>query len=66
VPEIVDDGVSGFIVEDVDGAVGAVGRLGDIDRRACRQAFDSRFDAGRMARDYLKVYEHVIEQAQQP
>ena len=61
VPEIIDDGVTGFIVDSVEGAVQAVGRLDEIDRRACRRAFDARFDADRMARDYVKVYEQVIE-----
>jgi glycosyltransferase involved in cell wall biosynthesis len=61
VPEIIDDGVTGFIVDSVEGAVDAVGRLDQIDRHACRTAFETRFDANRMAREYVKVYEQVIE-----
>jgi glycosyltransferase involved in cell wall biosynthesis len=60
VPEVIDDGVSGFIVEDIDGAVAAVGRLDELDRGAVRAAFESRFSVERMARDYLKVYERLI------
>jgi glycosyltransferase involved in cell wall biosynthesis len=61
VPEIIDEGVTGFIVDSVDAAVQAVGRLDQIDRRVCRRTFDSRFDAERMARDYVRVYEQAIE-----
>lgn len=60
VPEVISDGVTGFIVEDLDGAVEAVGRLGEIDRAACRAAFEARFTVERMARDYLDAYERVI------
>lgn len=56
VPEVVEHGVSGFVVDDVDGAVRALGRLGELDRARCRSAFDARFTAQRMARDYLQVY----------
>lgn len=60
VPEVITDGVNGFVVDDVDGAVEAVARLGEIDRAGCRAAFDQRFTVGRMARDYLAVYERLI------
>lgn len=60
VPEVITDGVNGFIVDDVDAAVEAVGRLDEIDRVLCRAAFDDRFTAERMARDYLRVYEELI------
>jgi glycosyltransferase involved in cell wall biosynthesis len=59
VPEVLEDGVGGFLVENVDEAVAAVARLGDISRRRCRQAFERRFTAARMARDYLAVYERL-------
>jgi glycosyltransferase involved in cell wall biosynthesis len=61
VPELIDHGVTGFIVEDVDGAVSAVGQLETIDRRACRRTFEERFDAHRMAREYVQIYHQVIE-----
>ncbi|MGQ0607745.1 MAG: glycosyltransferase family 4 protein [Chloroflexota bacterium] len=60
VPEVITDGVNGFIVDDIDGAVEAVGRLGEIDRARCRATFEERFTVERMARDYLRVYERLI------
>lgn len=56
VPEIVDHGVSGFIVEDVTGAIAAVNRLSTLPRDKVRGAFDQRFTARRMAEDYLAIY----------
>ncbi|HJZ55347.1 MAG TPA: glycosyltransferase family 4 protein [Gemmataceae bacterium] len=56
VPEVMTDGVTGFVVDDVPGAVAAVGRAARLSRRACRRSFVERFDAARMARDYLAVY----------
>ncbi len=56
VPEIVEDGVTGFIVETVEEAVAAVGRLHTLDRAAVRLRFEQRFTARRMAEDYLAVY----------
>jgi glycosyltransferase involved in cell wall biosynthesis len=62
VPEIIDDGVTGFIVENEDEAVAAVARIGELDRRRIRQVFETRFSARRMAEDYLKVYQDQIAQ----
>jgi glycosyltransferase involved in cell wall biosynthesis len=56
VPEIVEDGVTGFIVEDVAQAIEAVGRLHTLDRAVVRRRFEERFTARRMAQDYLDVY----------
>src|SRR5437870_2779706 len=56
VPEVVDDGLTGFLVQTVDEAVAAVGRLPELDRRQVRAAFDRRFTVERMARDYLAIY----------
>jgi glycosyltransferase involved in cell wall biosynthesis len=61
VPEVLTDGVTGYIVEDLDDAVRAIARIDDIDRRRCRQEFECRFDAGRMARDYVQVYQDLQE-----
>jgi glycosyltransferase involved in cell wall biosynthesis len=60
VPEVMTDGVTGFVVDDVAGAVAAVHRVGGLSRRACRRAFVERFDAARMARDYLAVYRRLV------
>jgi glycosyltransferase involved in cell wall biosynthesis len=59
VPEVITEGVSGFIVDDIDGAVQAVERVSDLSRRACREAFAERFDASRMAEEYLRVYRRL-------
>jgi glycosyltransferase involved in cell wall biosynthesis len=61
VPEILDHGQSGFIVGSVGEAVEAVGRLPEIPRRRCRQVFERRFSAARMARDYVDVYQRQLE-----
>ncbi len=59
VEEIVEDGVTGFVVSSVAEAVAAVPAAERLDRRRCREAFESRFTASRMAREYLKIYEQV-------
>ncbi len=56
VPEIVEHGVSGFVVEDETGAMSAVSRLGELSRDTVRARFDARFTAKRMAEDYLSIY----------
>jgi glycosyltransferase involved in cell wall biosynthesis len=60
VPEVVDDGLTGFLVRDIDEAVGAIERLDAIDRRRCRAVFERRFTARRMASDYLRVYDRIL------
>jgi glycosyltransferase involved in cell wall biosynthesis len=59
VPEVIDEGVTGFIVDSEEEAVQAIGRLGELDRRAVRACFEGRFTASRMARDYLGLYEDL-------
>lgn len=59
-PELIDDGVTGFLVEDVAGAVEAIGRLGEIDRTACRRAAVARFSVDRMADEYLALYRTIL------
>ncbi|HVL76543.1 MAG TPA: glycosyltransferase family 4 protein [Noviherbaspirillum sp.] len=56
VPEILDDGVTGFIVENQEQAVEAACKVHALDRRACRDAFERRFTAERMAANYLQIY----------
>lgn len=60
VPEIIEDGVTGFVVRDIDSAVDAVRRAVRLDRCAIRKRFEERFMAERMARDYLAVYEELL------
>jgi glycosyltransferase involved in cell wall biosynthesis len=57
VPEVIDDGVTGLVVDSVDEAVAAVPRVLEFSRGRIRREFEKRFSAGRMARDYLAVYE---------
>ena len=61
VPEVIDDGVTGFIVEDETGAIGAVDRLGHLSRVKIRQRFEERFTSRRMAQDYLSVYRGLTD-----
>lgn len=61
VPEIIEDGVTGFLVNDVDSAARAVRRLDRIDRAVCRQRFEERFTVQRMTQEYLAVYERVLK-----
>jgi glycosyltransferase involved in cell wall biosynthesis len=56
VPEVIHDGESGFIVDSIDQAVEAVSRLQHLSRYGCRRSFERRFDASRMAEDYVAVY----------
>ncbi|WP_082573808.1 glycosyltransferase family 4 protein [Cellulomonas sp. Root137] len=58
-PELVRDGVTGFLVVDADQAVAAVGRLPSIDRHRCRREAESRFSAARMVDDYERLFRAV-------
>lgn len=61
VPEIIDDGVTGFVVDNIEQSLKALQRIPGIDRARCRQMFESRFSAQRMAADYLTVYQRLID-----
>lgn len=63
VPEIVEHGVSGFVVDNEADAVTAVARLPQLPRRSVRRCFEQRFSAGRMAQDYLALYRHLAAPA---
>jgi glycosyltransferase involved in cell wall biosynthesis len=60
VPEVIEDGVSGFIVDSEEEAVEAVKRVGSLDHRAVRAAFERRFTASRMAEDYVRHYGKLL------
>jgi glycosyltransferase involved in cell wall biosynthesis len=60
VPEVITDGLSGFIVDNMDDAVRATKEAGALDRAACRAEFMKRFSAPIMARQYVKVYESIV------
>jgi glycosyltransferase involved in cell wall biosynthesis len=61
VPEIVEDGVTGLIVEDEKGAIGALDRVSRLAREKIRARFEQRFTARRMAQEYLAVYRSFTE-----
>jgi glycosyltransferase involved in cell wall biosynthesis len=61
VPEVMDDGITGFIVNNIDEAVAAVGKIHTLDRARVRATFDRRFTARRMAEDYLDIYEELAQ-----
>lgn len=60
VPEVVEDGLTGFVVDSIEEAVQAVSGLGRLSRARCRRAFEQRFDAERMAADYVEVYRRLV------
>jgi glycosyltransferase involved in cell wall biosynthesis len=59
VPEVMEDGLTGFVVDDIQGAVAAVGKLDRLFRPSIRSRFQERFSAGAMARDYVKIYQEL-------
>lgn len=61
VPEVIDHGRSGFIVTNIEDAVGAVGRLDTLDRARVRHTFEERFTAKRMTQDYVALYQRQID-----
>jgi glycosyltransferase involved in cell wall biosynthesis len=60
VAEIVDDGVTGFIVVNEDEAIAAIDRLSEVDRQAVRRTFEQRFTARTMAQNYLELYRRTL------
>jgi len=63
VPEVMTDGVSGFVVSSVDEAVPATARAIELPRAGVRAYFEERFSAPRMAQDYVAIYQAMIENA---
>ena len=59
-PELIDDGVTGFLVDSFDAAVDAIDRIGEIDRAACRAAVSARFTVDLMADRYLRLYRSIL------
>lgn len=60
VPEVIREGVSGYIVDTVEEAIKATEKALQLDRALCRRDFETRFSASRMAREYLKVYASIL------
>jgi glycosyltransferase involved in cell wall biosynthesis len=61
VPEVLENGVTGYIVNDMDAAIEAAGRAARLDRRRIRETFERKFSSRRMAEDYLALYQEVVE-----
>ncbi|WP_267435529.1 glycosyltransferase family 4 protein [Sphingomonas sp. GM_Shp_1] len=59
-PELIQDGVNGFLVDNIDQAIVALGRIGEIDRAACRAVAADRFSVDRMADRYLALYRFIL------
>ena len=64
VPEVIDEGVTGFIVDSEEEAVRKMGALLALDRAAVRRRFEARFTAERMAKDYVKVYKNLLAEVE--
>jgi glycosyltransferase involved in cell wall biosynthesis len=64
VPEVVEDGVTGFIVDDEEQAIRAVNELGRLERRIIRARFEERFAASRMANEYERQYRELLARAE--
>jgi glycosyltransferase involved in cell wall biosynthesis len=64
VPEIVDEGVSGFVVDSIDEAVATIPLAKALDRSVIRRCFEERFSAERMARDYVTLYSELLQTGQ--
>jgi glycosyltransferase involved in cell wall biosynthesis len=60
VPEVVDEGITGHIVNDVDDAIRKIGRVLALDRGRVRRRFEQRFTAPRMVQEYVRIYEKLI------
>ena len=61
VPEVMENGVTGFIVSEIEQAVEAVGRVRDLRRARCREVFEKRFTARRMASDYINAFRRLSD-----
>jgi glycosyltransferase involved in cell wall biosynthesis len=61
VPEVVDNGVTGFVVDNMQSAIEAAHEVGTLDRARIRQVFEERFSSRRMALDYVELYSKVAE-----
>ena len=62
VPEVMENGVTGFVVRQLDQAVEATRRVRNVSRAGCREVFEKRFTADRMASDYVNAYERMVHQ----
>jgi glycosyltransferase involved in cell wall biosynthesis len=61
VPEVLADGITGFIVDELEDAVKATERITTLSRSHCRQPFEQRFGVTRMAEDYVAIYRRLTD-----
>jgi glycosyltransferase involved in cell wall biosynthesis len=61
VPEVMEEGRTGFIVSELEDAIAAVRRIPELSRKRCREVFEQRFTATRMAKDYVRIYGRLVE-----
>ncbi len=66
VPEVIEDGVNGFVVDNIEDAVDAVQRISGLSRLQCRHRFEVRFSASRMANDYVDIYNGLLHRGASP
>jgi glycosyltransferase involved in cell wall biosynthesis len=64
VPEVIDEGVTGAIVESIEEGISALPHVMALDRRAVRRRFEERFSASRMAKDYVGIYRSLLKRSQ--
>jgi glycosyltransferase involved in cell wall biosynthesis len=60
IPEVIDDGITGYVVDSLEEATRKIGSLLALDRGRVRRRFEERFTATRMAQDYLRIYERLL------
>jgi glycosyltransferase involved in cell wall biosynthesis len=65
-PEVIEDRVTGFIVDGLEAAITAVERISTLSRHRCRRVFEQRFTVSRMAEDYLALYQRLIDSKRTP
>jgi hypothetical protein len=63
IPEIIVEGETDFIIEDIDRAVEAVGKIQKISRARCRREFEQRFTDRHMAEDYIRIYQQLLNRS---
>ena len=63
VPEILDEGLTGFLVDNLDGAIAATRRVGELSRATCRREFERRFTVAHMASAYTRLYRSLVSHA---
>jgi len=61
-PELIENEINGFLVDDVDGALAALEKLSKIDKKRCRETVEEKFSVGRMVDEYIEVYEKILKE----